>query len=146
MEMRADVQVTNLNYHKSEKKKSVFEGGGPAASEEGISTLSPDKSSSLIFSPISVSACTNPAVSSIATCSPLAEHVQSVRPACPPAHVRRNVVPKLSPPRALSSEKLNGVADDNGSGESARASCESEGIGRETFGGKAQVLRAISPI
>ena len=142
--MRADVQVTNLNYHNSGKKKSIFEGGGPAASEEGISTLSPDKSSSLIFRPISVSACTNPAVS---VQSVLAEHAQSFHPVCPPPHVRRNVVPKLSPPpHALSSEKLSGLAADNGSGESARTSCESEGIGTETFGGKAQVLRAISPI
>jgi hypothetical protein len=54
--------------------------------------------------------------------------------------------PRLSPPRTLSSEKLSGLADESGSGESARASCESEGIGSETFGGKAQVFRAISPI
>lgn len=33
-----------LGYYKSEKKKSVLGGGGPATSPLGISTISPDKS------------------------------------------------------------------------------------------------------
>jgi hypothetical protein len=34
----------HVDHIKSEKKKSVFEGGGPAISELGMSTISPDKS------------------------------------------------------------------------------------------------------
>lgn len=150
--------ITTKIYINSEKKKSLFIGGGPATRPLGISTISPDKSgvkttslnnaltiakrhkpSNLIFSPISVRAWTNPAVSLEDTCPPSLRSI--FNPSVQSAHRDWSgaIWSARDPSCALNSE------NESGDGTEAEAGGRSF-WSRNTFGGGAQIPVAISLI